>query len=64
MDFDVTDIGYLWYCHQKRLGAGEISQMEILGAELQDCYHRFQPPPTYEAQKGWHDERVRELLGV
>lgn len=64
MGFDIADIGYLWYCHQKELGAGEISQMEILGAELQDCYHRFRPPPTYEAQKGWHDERVRELLRV
>jgi len=64
MGFDVSDIGYLWYCQRKALGAGEIGQMEILGADLRDCYHRFRPPPTYAAQLDWRDDRVSELLKV
>ncbi len=64
MGFDISDIGYLWYCYRKGLGAAEISQMELLGADPQDCYCRFRPPPACEAQKGWRDERVSELLKV
>jgi len=64
MGFNISDIGYLWYCHKKRLGAGEMDQMEILGADPQDCHHRFCPPPTYEAQKGWRNQKVSELLQV
>lgn len=64
MGFDISDIGYLWYCCRKGLGASEIAQMDILGTDPQDCYHRFRPPPTFEAQKGWRDDRVSELLKV
>jgi hypothetical protein len=64
MGFDVSDIGYLWYCYRKGLGAGEIEQMEILGAEPSDCYRRFQPPPTLEAQKCWRDNMVNALLQI
>jgi uncharacterized protein (DUF362 family) len=64
MGFDISDIGYLWYCHRKGLGAGGIAQMQILGADLRACYHRFRPPPTYEAQKVWRDEKISRLLRV
>lgn len=64
MGFDISDIGYLWYCYKKGLGVGEISEMDILGANSQDCYHRFRPHSTYEAQKGWRDERVSRLLKI
>jgi uncharacterized protein (DUF362 family) len=64
MGFNISDIGYLWYCQKKGLGVGEISQMEILGADPQDCYHRFRPPSNFEAQKGWRNQKVSELLQV
>ena len=64
MGFDISDTGYLWYCHRKGLGVGELSQMEILGADPQACSQRFQPPPTYETQKGWRDEKVSKLLKI
>lgn len=64
MGFKVSDIGYLWYCYRKGLGAGEIGQMEILGANPQDCFQRFQPPPTFESQKGWPDGRVSKILRI
>ncbi len=64
MGFPITDIGYLWYCAKKGLGAGDPSQMEILGERLRECYCRFRPPPDYEVQKRWRDERVATLLGL
>ena len=64
MGFDIRDIGYLWYCYRKGLGAGELSQMEVLGADPQDCYRRFQPPPSYQAQRNWGDDKVNELIEI
>ena len=64
MGFDVSDIGYLWYCYREGLGAGEIEQMEIVGAELNDCYRRFRHHPAFEAQKCWQDSRVNALLQI
>ncbi len=64
MGFDIQDIGYLWYCYRKGLGAGELSQMEILGADPQDCHRRFQPPPSYQAQRNWRDDKVNDLLKI
>jgi uncharacterized protein (DUF362 family) len=64
MGFELSDIGYLWYCYRKGLGAGEIAQMEILGAQPQDCYRRFQPPPVFGAQKQWRDDRINQLLRI
>jgi hypothetical protein len=64
MGFDISDIGYLWYCYRKGLGAGDIEQMEILGAEPNDCYRRFRPPPTLEAQKCWRNDMVNALLKI
>ena len=64
MGFDVADIGYLWYCKEKGLGAGDIAGMEILGSEPGDCIHKFRPHPTFEAQRAWRDERVSRLLGI
>ena len=64
MGFNVSDIGYLWYCCRKGLGVDEPAQMEILGADPQGCLRRFRPPSTFEAQKGWHDDRVSRLLGL
>jgi len=64
MGFNISDIGYLWYCHKKGLGAGEIGQMEIIGADPRDCYCRFQPPSSYENKKEWRDEKIGKLLQI
>ena len=62
MGFSISEIGYLWYCHKKSLGVGDIGQMDIRGADPQDCYRRFQPPPGYEEQKEWRDDKISKLL--
>jgi uncharacterized protein (DUF362 family) len=64
MGFPITEIGYLWYCAQKGLGTGDISQMDIRGVNPQDCLHRFTPPPDYAAQKQWRDKKVAALIGL
>ena len=64
MGFQLTDIGYLWYCSKKGLGIGDLNQMEILGERTSDCRCNFNPPPDYEVQKRWRDERVATLLGL
>jgi len=64
MGFEVSDIGYLWYCNKKRLGIGDMCDMDILGAKPKDCYHRFRPHSTYEEQKHWRDERISKILEV
>ena len=64
MGFPLTDIGYLWYCTKKGLGTGELGQMEIVGTDLQECYHKFTPPPDYAAQKRWRDDKVAALIGL
>jgi len=37
MGFKISDIGYLWYCHRKGLGASDIDEMNIIGANPMDC---------------------------
>jgi uncharacterized protein (DUF362 family) len=62
MGFAVSDIGYLWYCHNKELGIGDIRNMNILGTNLDDCYHKFKPHFTFEEQKQWHDDRIQRIV--
>ena len=64
MGFEVSDIGYLWYCQRKGLGVGDMRDMDILGANPKDCYHRFQPHSTYEEQKYWRDEKISKILKI
>ena len=64
MGFNVSDIGYLWYCQKKELGVSDINEMNILGTSPKDCYHKFRPHSTFELQKQWRDESVRKLLKI
>jgi len=64
MGFEISDIGYLWYCCEKGIGNGEISEMEILGENPEKCRHDFRPHPTFSEQKHWRDERVNEILEI
>jgi hypothetical protein len=64
MGFNIGDIGYLWYCQRKGLGVSDISEMNIVGANPKDCYHKFQPHSTFEEQKHWRDERINKMLNI
>ena len=64
MGFDLSDVGYLWLCQKKGLGVSDISEMNILGANPKDCYHKFRPHATFEAQRRWHSEAVDRLLNI
>ena len=64
MGFNISDVGYLWYCQKKGLGVADISGMNILGINLKDCYHGFRPHSTFEAQKNWRDERINKILNI
>jgi len=64
MGFQVSDIGYLWYCKRKGLGTGDIRDMDILGINPKDCYYKFQPHTSYEEQKHWRDKRINKILKI
>lgn len=64
MGFSISDIGYLWYCRKKGLGVSEMSEMEILGVNLNNCYHRFRPHSAYEEQKHWRNEAINKILKI
>lgn len=54
MGFDPQNIGYLFYCHQKKLGKMDLDQINILSNTIwQKHQKRFQPHMTYFFQKRW-----------
>jgi len=63
MGFDVDKIGYLHYCKIKGLGAGSISEMDIIGERLQDCITKgFRPHSSYKRQQEWQVADVERYL--
>jgi uncharacterized protein (DUF362 family) len=64
MGFDISDIGYLWYCREKGLGAGDMSEMDILGENPEDWRRDFRPHSTFQEQKRWRDERIEKMLNI
>jgi uncharacterized protein (DUF362 family) len=63
MGFDVDQIGYLHYCKIKKLGTGNIDDMEIVGEKVHDCLPKpFKPHTGYERQRVWQIERVKRYL--
>ncbi len=64
MGFNISDIGYLWYCQEKGLGNGEMSGMDILGEDPEDCRRDFRPHSTYQEQKHWRDDRIDKILDI
>ncbi len=64
MGFEISNIGYLWYCQRKGLGVSDMRDMYILGEDPKDCYHGFQPHSTYEEQKHWRDEQISKILKI
>jgi len=62
MGFDVNQIGYLYYCGLKGLGTGNLEQMEIVGAKLEECVRKFKPHSAYRSQLEWQVAGVEKYL--
>jgi uncharacterized protein (DUF362 family) len=54
MGFDPDGVGYLHYCKQMGLGAGDPHQIEIAGnATMAECARPFRPHPAVRRQRRW-----------
>lgn len=62
MGFDIDQVGYLAYCHQRGLGQGDLSRIDIIGDSLENCARAFKPHSTYQAQLQWHIDEVEKYL--
>lgn len=63
MGYDIDEIGYLYYCKLKGLGAGDLEKIEIVGnARLEDCSHLFRPHPAYRQQLQWQIQNFERFL--
>jgi uncharacterized protein (DUF362 family) len=63
MGFDAGDIGYLHYCKEMGLGAGDLDLIEVVGnTTLAECQRRFRPHDRYPRQKKWRSRRAAACL--
>jgi uncharacterized protein (DUF362 family) len=63
MGFDPDEIGYLHYCKLGGLGAGDLSDIEIVGnATVEECRQPFRPHPTYQEQLQWRTPDVMRYV--
>jgi uncharacterized protein (DUF362 family) len=63
MGYDIDEIGYLYYCKVKGLGAGDLEKIEIVGnARLEDCIRPFRPHPAYHEQLRWQIPNFERFL--
>jgi len=63
MGFDPDEVGYLHYCKLGGLGAGDLSDIEIVGnATVEECRRHFKPHPTYRGQLQWRLPSAEEYL--
>ncbi len=62
MGYDPAVIGHLSY--QMELEGLAVSDIQVLGENLQDCVAKYKDHPNYEAQMEWRVDGWRELLGM
>jgi uncharacterized protein (DUF362 family) len=63
MGFPVDQVGYLYYCKRMGLGAGDLSQIEIVGNRtVAECSRSFRPHATYRRQRQWEMRQVETYL--
>lgn len=54
MGFDWRQIGYLYFCHQLKLGQTDLLQIEILGnTSIKECQRKFRPHDGLDRQLKW-----------
>jgi len=63
MGYDIDEIGYLYYCKLKGLGAGDLEKIEIVGnTRPEDCIRPFRPHPAYHQQLRWQTQDFERFL--
>jgi uncharacterized protein (DUF362 family) len=63
MGFDADEIGYLHYCKQMGLGAGDLERIKIVGnTTLADCASTFRPHYAIDRQRRWKLPHVEQYL--
>lgn len=62
MGFDISQIGYLSYCHRVGLGEGDISRIEVVGEKMADCVQPFRPHHSYDEQLKWRIAKPERYL--
>ena len=55
LGFDPQDIGYLVYSREDGYGLGDLSQIEIVGATIEEARFPLKPPPRVETLVQWRD---------
>ncbi len=54
MGFNISQIGYLYYCNQRGLGEGNLDNIDVLGnTSLDKVKKKFKPHSTFEQQLDW-----------
>jgi uncharacterized protein (DUF362 family) len=53
MGFKISQIGYLNYCNQAKVGIGNISDIHVVGDSIERCKKKFKPHFTFEQQLMW-----------
>ena len=62
MGYDPLTLGHLYYLME--LNGLAVSDIQMLGENLQDCVTKYKDHPDYEVQLEWHVDGWRELLGM
>lgn len=62
MGFDISQIGYLAYCHMMNLGAGDLSEIEVIGERLEECMVSFKPHHLWQEQLNWKTDDPERFL--
>ncbi len=54
MGFDISQIGYLWYCKEAGLGVGDLKKIEIIGnVDIFKERRKFKPHEKFKEQLDW-----------
>jgi uncharacterized protein (DUF362 family) len=53
MGFEPLEVGYIYYANELGMGVGDLSNIEVLGANIEDVQRKFKPHANYPTQKLW-----------
>jgi uncharacterized protein (DUF362 family) len=63
MGFQASEVGYLHYCRQRKLGAGDLAAIDLVGnTTLHESRRAFRPHETYSRQRRWRLPEADRLL--
>jgi uncharacterized protein (DUF362 family) len=61
MGIDFAKIGYLNYCAKAKLGAADLSQIELLGENIDNCRYPFKLHENIDNQYQWIKKSDTEI---